>query len=56
MIEGQALTLIAHGTPVTRAVAEAQRYTDRTLRNAFSPGRGQQVPRRMLDPGDPPSS
>lgn len=40
-------TLLAKGWPVPRAVAEAQRYTFEALRNAYRPGHGQFVPRRL---------
>ncbi len=42
-------TLLARGTPVPRAVGEAQRYTFEALRQAFRPGHGQFIPRRLQD-------
>lgn len=39
--------LIASGRPVPAAVAEAQRYTWQALQQAYRPGHGQHVPRRM---------
>ena len=39
---------IAHGLTMEEAVAEAQEYTWQTLKNAFRPGMGQNIPDRMF--------
>jgi len=44
--------LVARGRPVPAAVAEAQRYTWHALKNAYKPGTGQYVPRRLAAPQD----
>ena len=44
--------LIARGRPVPAAVAEAQRYTWQALQQAYKPGNGQYVPRRLAAPQD----
>ncbi len=43
-------TLIARGRPLPAAVAEAQRYTWQALQQAYRPGNGQHVPRRLMPP------
>ncbi|MGB5210375.1 MAG: hydroxymethylpyrimidine/phosphomethylpyrimidine kinase [Gammaproteobacteria bacterium] len=40
--------LIARGRPIPAAVAEAQRYTWQALQQAYRPGNGQHVPRRLV--------
>jgi hydroxymethylpyrimidine/phosphomethylpyrimidine kinase len=47
-------TMIAKSVPIPRAAADAQRYTDFALRNAFRPGRGQNIPGRMAGAGHRP--
>lgn len=42
-----AAALLAHGNNPRAAVAGAQRFTFGALKHAFSPGRGQHVPRRL---------
>ncbi len=37
---------LAHGLPITAAVAQAQDFTTRALRHAFTPGHGQSLPWR----------
>ncbi|MBT8144469.1 MAG: bifunctional hydroxymethylpyrimidine kinase/phosphomethylpyrimidine kinase, partial [Gammaproteobacteria bacterium] len=41
--------LIANGCAVVDAVARAQQYTAQTLEQAWRPGQGQQVPRRIVE-------
>ncbi|MGB5623719.1 MAG: hypothetical protein WBN65_14590 [Gammaproteobacteria bacterium] len=43
-------TLIARARPLPVAVAEAQRYTWQALQQAYRPGNGQHVPRRLVPP------
>jgi hydroxymethylpyrimidine/phosphomethylpyrimidine kinase len=40
---------LAQGMPMAEAVASAQRFTWEALRNGYSVGRGQRLPRRCLN-------